>query len=383
MAEPADVFDPRHYEGLGRPPLEAATPPSWYYTGEAFHAREVERIFRRAWNCVGRLERVPRPGDYAAFDLAGVPLVVVRDRGGRVRAFANSCRHRGTILLEGAGNCRAIKCPYHGWVYGLDGALTGAPGMEDSLDFRREDWGLVPVRLETMGGFMFVNLDTDTASLEDYLGDFPETFAPWNLEDMVTVRRREFEVACNWKASAEVFMEYYHSESVHPDSLYKTKRIANPPDAVTGEYATMFSDHEGSRALIEGRGHEAFPPIATLAGRARHGTRFTLVYPSLVFGCTIDAMWFIECYPQGPGRTRYAHGACFPKAVVERPDFGELVAGYYERFDAAVNEDNMALERQHKGLSSPFAGPGRLSHLEPIVAMLGQWVTDRVIGNEA
>ena len=377
-----NLFTRENFQDLYRPAAEAFSPPPWYYTSEEWFQAEVERIFRREWNCVGRVERVPNPGDYVTFDLAGHALVLIHGRDGVIRAFHNHCRHRGARLLNGSGNCRAIVCPYHSWTYGLDGTLAGAPDMEASAGFAAKDYGLKPVRCEVAHGFVFVNLDPHAGALAEFLGDFGAVFQPYDLANMVSVHRHEFECACNWKASAEVFMEYYHTASVHPLSLGTVKRTVNPPEDIRGSFATMFSDHAGTRALIAGHGHAPFPPIATLTGRAKAGTRYSLLYPGMALGLSIDAMWYIESYPVSAGRTRYALNGCFPKSTVARADFKEKVGGYIERWETAAHEDNVALERQHKGFLSPHARPGRIQPgMESIVARFGRWVVDRVVGN--
>src|SRR5579872_4273706 len=106
MTSEADIFDPRHYAAVRHPLLDAETLPPWCYTSEAFYRREVERIFHKVWNFIGAADQIAEPGDYVALDFAGIPAVVLRDRDGEPRAFANSCRHRGSALLEGRGNCR-------------------------------------------------------------------------------------------------------------------------------------------------------------------------------------------------------------------------------------------------------------------------------------
>ena len=150
MQPPADMFDARHYEAVRRPLLQAETLPPWCYTSDKFYQREVERIWRKAWNFLGHVAQVSKPGDYLALEFAGVPLLIVRDKDDVVRAFANSCRHRGSALLdEGTGNCRSLICPYHSWTYNLDGTLAGAPEMQKTEDFDRSKNGLIPIRLET------------------------------------------------------------------------------------------------------------------------------------------------------------------------------------------------------------------------------------------
>lgn len=381
LDHPDDIFAARHYEQVRRLPAEAETLPPWCYTHRDFYQRELQRLFRRSWNCVGRVERLPHAGDFVAFELAGVPTMLVRDEGGRLRAFANTCRHRGTQLLEGSGNCKPlIQCPYHGWSYRLDGKLAGAPEMAEVSAFKKDDYGLIPVRLETRDGFIFINFDEDAADFDSYLGDFSETFAPYSLGEMRCVRRRQYEVACNWKLFIEVFMEWYHLKAVHSNSLDSINYDhPDPVDKTKGQYVTQFGTHEGTGALLKGHGHTGFPPIATLSGRLLSGTRYALVYPAFVVAASTDSMWYFECYPQGPDRTRYAMSVCFPENTIARPDFQEHVGTYFERFDAGIVEDNAILERQQAGLTSPLARAGRLSPLEPIVGLFAQWVLDGVL----
>jgi choline monooxygenase len=151
------IFAPHHYRNVRRPTLEAETLPAWSYTSREFYEREVERIFRKEWNFVGRADEIPRRGDYNVFDLVGESVIVLRDRDDRLRAFANNCRHRGTRLLDGSGNCKSIACPYHAWVYALDGSLISSLGMEETSGFDPAAFGLIETRLEEWAGFLFVN----------------------------------------------------------------------------------------------------------------------------------------------------------------------------------------------------------------------------------
>jgi phenylpropionate dioxygenase-like ring-hydroxylating dioxygenase large terminal subunit len=157
MTSPNTIFDPRHYRNVRLPALEAETLPAWSYTAREFYDREVERIFRTEWNFIGRADEIAQRGDYRVFDLVGESIIVLRDREDRLRAFANTCRHRGTRLLDGAGNCKSIACPYHAWVYALDGSLISSLGMEETSGFDPAAFGLIPMRLEEWAGFLFIN----------------------------------------------------------------------------------------------------------------------------------------------------------------------------------------------------------------------------------
>src|SRR6202158_1415060 len=313
MPAEADLFHPRHYEAVRRPLLDAETLPAWCYTSPAFYRREVERIFMKVWNFVGSVHQIPNPGDYFTLTFVGVPLIILRDASGAIRAFAHSWRHRGWERLSGSGSCKLIVCPYHSWTYELDGALRGAPEMDKTHDFDKSKHGLIPIKVDTWGGFLFINFDAASAPLQDDLGDLTATLAPYNLDDMVCTRRRVYDMACNWKLFVENAKESYHIGTVHRATINK--------------YASARS------AGSWGEGAEGFPTIESLQGRREaNGTYAPLVYPSTYLGCTTDCIWYLEMHPLGPDRTRMIHGALFPKSRLERPDFDELANNYYQRW---------------------------------------------------
>ena len=371
-----NIFDPAHYARARLPVLEAETLPPWCYTSREFYDREVERVFRPSWNFIGREDELPKAGDYAAYDLVGEPVFIVRDRAGTLRAFANSCRHRGTRLLDGTGNCRGIVCPYHGWTYGLDGRLLGAAGMEETLGFEKGGYGLHPIRLEIWDGFVFVNLSTGSIGLSEYLGDLPEALESYNLADMVCVRRLEYDLACNWKIYLENAMEDYHTPYVHRQSIGAQHTV---PEASHGAWGGVHMPSEKTIAVLaEDIGH-AFPQIPSLKGKPAGGTYFLAIYPSTFFALTQDCMWWLQQFPQGPARTKVVVGSCFPRTTAARADFAEKANYYYRRWDKSLPEDNAISERQQAGLRSSFASPGRLSVREPMVRDIANWILDRVL----
>jgi len=354
------------------------TLPPACYVDEAVHQREVDAVFRKSWVGVGRVDRWKAAGDYTAFSLAGVPLVVLRDEAGALRAFANSCRHRGTPLLEGDGRCDHIICPFHGWTYGLDGRLGGAPRMERAEGFHKGDYGLLPFRIEARDGFVSVCLGKDAPDLDDWLGDFSTMHAPWALGDMVSVRRRELEVDCNWKAFLEVFNDYYHLPYVHRDTIDAVYDAPDDCDVVTGNYTTQFGTTQGTGGVLTDAQDETLPVNQSLTGRNRQGTRYTWVFPNMTFAAGTEAVWVYETYPLGANRTRVGMTLCFPAEIAARDDFETRVKPYYERADTLLDEDIPMLERQHLGLASPYAQQGRFSHLEPSVARFAGWYAERM-----
>ncbi len=213
------LFDPATYTAQRKPLLEAATLPPECYTDDAFFEREIERIFLRNWQFVGREEQVAQVGQFFCYEGRGGSAIVARTHDNRLRAFANSCRHRGSRLLRGRGSCKRIVCPYHSWSYQLDGELSGVPGMQETLDFDVRDYPLLELSLETWNGFIFIHYGATPASLSSHLGNMPEKFASHRCQDMRFVDSIEFDIKANWKLLAENALEAYHTGSVHRDTL--------------------------------------------------------------------------------------------------------------------------------------------------------------------
>jgi choline monooxygenase len=381
MMTPQNIFDPKHYEGVRKPLLEADTMPAFTYTSPEFYQREVERIWRKTWNFIGSADQIRNNGDYFTLNFAGVPTIVLRDHDGKIRAFANTCRHRGSELLEGKGNCKLIVCPYHSWTYDLSGNLRGTPEMDKTLNFNKADYGLSSIAIDTWGNFLFINFDKNPEPLKKHLGDLPEKLAPYRLENMALARRKSFQMDCNWKLFVENAKESYHIGTVHRATInqYASAKAAGYwVEKATGDYVVTFAQHEGSMALLKGA--RGFPTIESLEGhREAGGTYAPLIYPSTYLACTIDCAWYLEMHPISASKTYMVHGALFPRDRLDRPDFEEVAKNYYHRWDVTIEEDILASVRQQRGLETPFAPPGRFSHREPLVHEIDNWILDRVI----
>lgn len=376
-----DLFDPTIHARVRRPLLEAETLNPACYTSQRFYEREVETIFMKEWNLLGRADYIPNPGDYYTVDFVGVPLVIVRGDDNEVRAFVNSCRHRGSKIATGQGSSRALKCPYHGWIYKLNGALLGCAGMESAKGFDRADYPLISVNTDLWGGFVFVNFDPGCESLASFLGNIGNVFESYHLENMVCTRRAEYEVACNWKIYVENAMEAFHVPHVHRSSINRQRgSVKNDRtfDSTEGNWVVMHKQHEGSRAVLVG--DKGFPALQQLQGKAALGTYYPLIFPSTMLGCTIDCMWFLEIHPLGATRMKLIVGSCFSRETKERDDFDEIAANYYKRWDITTREDIDISVVQQQGVSSPLSRPGRLSEHEPLVHAIDNWVLDHVLG---
>jgi choline monooxygenase len=210
------------------PQLECAeTLASRFYTEPSVLALEKERIFQRTWQLVGTLNQpcgevngekrtIADTESYFTFDLAGEPILVVRDAAGTLRAFSNVCRHRAGPIAEGAACRKVLNCGYHGWTYTLDGRLIGTPEVDGVEFFDRTTMGMVPLRCETWEQFIFVNFAPEGPSLPEYLGNIPEMVGEFSRKGLALVERRDYIVNCNWKVYVDNYLEGYHIPIVHP-----------------------------------------------------------------------------------------------------------------------------------------------------------------------
>jgi choline monooxygenase len=200
-------------------PLDhAATIPSPWYFDVGIAELENGAVFGKTWQAVGRAEQVQKPGQFFTADVCGDPVVVVRGDDSQLRAFYNVCRHHAAaVVTEAQGCANQFRCPYHGWTYGIDGALKGMVEFDSVCDFERSANGLVPVQVETWENFVFVNLDPGAGSLRDFLGSIPPIVAPLQLtKKMRYFDRRIYTLQCNWKVYADNYLDGgYHVPHAH------------------------------------------------------------------------------------------------------------------------------------------------------------------------
>lgn len=200
----------------------ASTIPSSWYTRPEVLAIENERIFLHTWQPVGQAAKVANPGDYFACEVAGEPIAAVRGADGVLRAFSNVCRHRASIVVQGSGRTKSLRCPYHGWTYALDGKLLGAPEFEGVADWDKSGICLPQVRAEIWGPFVFVNFDGQAPPLAEVMGDIPSKVAEigCDIDRLHFSYRRDYVIKCNWKVYIDNYLEGYHLPVAHP-SLFR------------------------------------------------------------------------------------------------------------------------------------------------------------------
>ena len=258
-------------------------PGSYYFDAEVF-AREQAAIFRRSWQYACHVGLLAEPGDYFVRDIGDQSVAVLRDDDGALHAFHNVCQHRAHRLLEGRGRAPGVViCPYHAWTYELGGALKHAPESEHVAGFDTAAVCLSPVRIDTLGGFVFVNLDGDAPPMaEVYAGLDQEirSFSP-DCESLRLTHEREYPLAANWKNSVDNFSECYHCPGQHRGLIESGLDLGSYAITVHDAYHSHLSRDRGAATVFPADGGHAAPRAGEFGG--------WLIWPNLS----------LEVYPGG------------------------------------------------------------------------------------
>ncbi len=356
-------------------PLELgrALPPE-AYRSEALLEHELDAIFRREWISVGREDEVAERGDFVATEIAGEPVLLVRGDDGRVRALANSCRHRFAQVARGCGSAKRFTCPYHAWSYDLAGRLVDAPFMDEARDFSRADVRLPELRLESWNGFLYVNLDDAAEPLGPRLAGASSRLEKHGLDRMRVLVSGEELWDANWKLVAENAMESYHVFQGHRatlDPIFPAALLRLEPGA-PGYNLHSSPMREGSS--FPGTGDDALAANPGLPSEESRTLWLTCVYPAQIVVALPASFIALDVQPRGVkrSRVRWMVGVPGDPPSADTPK-GAALRDAARAGTAAVNAEDRALVcAVQRGLASSRAESGRLSHLErPVWEFIG------------
>lgn len=330
--------------------------PGGRYTDPEFQKLERESLWEKSWLYAGHKDELPQQGSYKLWQKTGSPILIVRGQDERIRAFYNTCRHRGgPIVRDDSGTVRnKLVCGFHGWTYDLNGRLVGYPDKHDFVDFEKSCRNLFPVRCECLGNWIFVSEDADAVPLTEYLGPVHEYFRSLPLDSIKLVHQESLEVSCNIKLLQETFFEVYHLNATHRGTVDR------------------FLDHRGTHILLWERGHSLMltpnrrrdwvdpgtKGMAEMDGSTdieRHNNPSFNIYPNLVTPVSPTGLPFLLSWPK-TDRTMLLDVIWF---APERPDCS-LDALWEERrknFKRILGEDlQFVAQLQESVESRGFSG---------------------------
>lgn len=337
--------------------LERSLPSSAYTRPEAWE-QEKDAIFAREWLCAGREEDLAEPGSHRVIELAGQSVLLVRTRGGELRAHYNVCRHRGSRICDHGNDAKwglelpggviggVIRCPYHGWAYGLEGDLLAAPGAGTVA---KADFHLYPVGVAVWGGFVFLNLTpAEAPDLAGALHQAPRRLANYPLADLRTGPVLSYDVAANWKLILENYNECYHCGPVHPE-LCEIVPEFRKDGGIHLDWEAGIPHRQGATTYTaSGTTARAFFPGLSEEEKIRH--KGELIYPNLMFSLSSDHAAAFLLWPSAPDRTLIECRFLFHKDEMARDDFDPADA--VDFWDLVNRQDWAVCERVQRGISS-------------------------------
>ncbi len=341
--------------------------PAWTYDHPEMTRLELERVLEPSWQIVCHVNTIPKPGDFATFELGPSGVVAVRDSSGGIRAFHNVCRHRGARILEDSGHCPGtITCPYHGWSYRLSGELIGMPERATFPGLERSQWGLKPVRSQVAFGFVFVCLSGNPPPVEEAWGELARELDPARMEEMQPLGAPYLEHwDCDWKIAMDNYLESYHVPIGHP-GLFRmfTPDYEQQVLLPSGVARSRGNLRERPSSRFSERLYQALvvPTATDLPEERRRCWSFYSMLPNLGIDIFPDQIDFFQVLPRGPGKCTI-RGACFARPDSRR----EMRVLRY--LNARINrqvqsEDRFLSTRVQRGLASRSYEPGPLSQLE-------------------
>lgn len=355
--------------------------PPELYTSEEFFNFEKDAVFGHEWLCVGRSERIPSPGDWFTVTLVEEPLIVVRDKVGNIVCMSAVCRHRGMQVCEGEGKSTTFKCPYHHWIYALDGRLLGAPAMDRTEDFEKADWGLPRLAVEEWQGFIFVNFDRDALPLTPTLTRYEPFIANYDMKNaasagMFTMNNMPW----NWKVMFENFNDGYHANRLHqylqdfaPSSMSQFPVEWSDASNVIFRVAGYTHADGGFNAT-----HKAIMPLFPgLSEKDRNQSTFALIPPTLCFGTAPDQCFFFLVKPKTANTIDIDITYLVDRSALDDPLFKEKLDLSDTGVQVFVRQDQDATTKVQRGLRSRYAPRGRYSWQEETHVQLNRWLVKR------
>ena len=345
-------------------PLDRARPfPARAYVDPAVFAFERRAFLGRSWLCVGRIDEVALPGQWLRADVGGEPVIVVRGADLELRALLDVCRHRGASVVGRAacGRDARLECPYHGWTYELDGRLAAAPYAPATLDRSSSGHasGLVRARCATWAGFVFVALDDTLPPLAAWLGEVPPWLAELDAVPLCLARRREYDVAANWKLCVENFQESHHFPRIHRELEALTPTARAFTWSGRGRWLGGTMEITGGETVSRGGSRRDRP---FLVPEARRGmVHDAMLFPVLLTSLQPDYLLTYRLVPKSAGLTHVVADVHVHPAAIG-PDFD--ASDVFELWDRINDEDRVICEDQQANASSRAFDPASYATVE-------------------
>lgn len=358
------------------------TLPGKYYTSAEVYREELEKIFYDAWICVGRADQVSDAGDYILREIGEESVVIVKDRRRKINAYYNVCRHRGTrMVIEEQGRFSAcIQCPYHAWTYDLEGNLIGAPLMDELEGFSKVDYPLHRVAIAEWEGFLFIDLAAQPESLESVFAPLAGKFAAWDLPQLQSLRRKEYEVKANWKLIVQNYSECYHCPLIHPDLARRSPFRSGKNDLYDGPFLGGYMELDEDFGSLTMSGRVCGLPIGEVSGDDMERVYYYSIFPNTLLSLHPDYVMTHTLWPQGTDQTHITCEWLFSTEQMAQDGFNPDDAVAF--WDMTNRQDWQVCELAQLGVRSRRYSPSLYAHVESLLAAFDRQVL-RALGHDS
>ncbi|MBU2965837.1 aromatic ring-hydroxylating dioxygenase subunit alpha [Amphritea sp. 2_MG-2023] len=363
--------------------------PPECFTSEEFYQFELNAVWAHEWFCIGRVNDIPKTGDYYTIEVGEDPLIVIRDRSGSVNVVSNVCQHRGMVIVEGRGNTRRLSCPLHAWVYNTSGELTSAPGLSDEKveDFNIKDVCLPKIRTEIWEGFIFITFDESLPPLSDRLGNLGDQLSNYKMSELRASEPLKMEVFdWNWKIFND---ECYHCSYLHGGSWGEMYPL---PQSNVDEMVKFNDVEKGlvSYNLISQHidaapthtGSILQPSIDGLTDQERQQLSYITVAPNLLIVAMPDKVKYFMWLPKGATESWYGVSWMYPESTLALDSYEKNYQQEHDDLWQVMEEDLFAWKGVQKGMQSKYAPRGRLTSHELVIQRLQNWLIDKYRAEE-
>ncbi|MDB5737443.1 MAG: (2Fe-2S)-binding protein [Sphingomonas bacterium] len=350
--------------------------PTARYVDPHFYDLEMQHVWKKSWLTAGHVSELPKAGSYKLFDQLGLSIIISRGADDTIRAFHNICRHRGSaLLLEPTGTARRFVCPYHAWGYNAEGALTSVPEAHNFACLDKSEKGLIPVRCETMKGLIFINLDNEAKPLAEAMAPVARQIGAFPIENMAAKGTIRVEIACNWKAAYDNFLEIYHLATVHAKSLM-------PYLEPSSFSVSLFEGGHSRFATRKKKGATIFNtdlPVPHAAPQFKDHTIGLPTFPNIFTALDPVGFTFQSFWPAGPNKM------VMDAMMMGWPDDSEQDALYWAdmrtNIESILAEDLLLFPGIQRSIESGMLPAMTMSYQERAIYWYHEEI-DRMIGAE-
>lgn len=359
--------------------------PGGRYTQQSFFDLEKGAVWRKSWVCVGLEKDVKNAGDYKCLDKLDAPIILVRGQDGILRAFFNTCRHRGARLTkDDEGNARHLRCQYHSWSYKLTGELMGVPEERDFPNLNKAEKGLLPIRCDVWNGLVFVTENKDAPAVAESLGQITQDFGTIDINSLRVVQHSTMHLKCNWKAGVDAFLESYHVRTIHKDTVSQMLDVdGTVMTLLENGHSRMVmprkNSHSDPQKNINFNAHSNAPDVEGMHPVFAANSFVYHVFPNMIIPLEKSGFPILRFWPLGKDE-------CEMEVIFLGPDWGDgerpQVWDYFMKvFNKIMEEDVSCLGSIQASLKSDAFTGMTLNYQERRIYWFHEQL-DRYIGTE-